>query len=388
MPIDYKKELETAAKNMILTHDPDILIKMIVRMIIQKVKVRHVGILLHQEEKDTYILAVSRGPSGIKVPAGFARMDTDNPLIRFFKEHSGKAIFNDDSLVYDEVKEFLDKDGIATESRQRLHETIQQMDIFEVVVCIPSYFKDDLLGILLLGRKVTSEDFGRDELNFFNALASDVAMAIRNARLFKQLQDELSRRKQLFINTIIALASAIEAKDCYTHGHTERVTNLSLTIGRRLFKENFKELNDKFLDDLRLAALLHDIGKIGVPETILNKEGPLTQEEWEKMKLHPIVGAKILQPIEELERSIAGIKYHHERFDGNGYPENLKDGQIPLIAGIIAVADSFDAMTSDRPYRSAKSKGSAISEIQSLSGKQFDPSVVSVFLQLFKEDKI
>lgn len=386
MAVDYKKELESAAKSMILVHDPDTLIKMIVRMIVQKVKVKHAGILLYIKERDTYILTVSRGPLGLKIPPGFARMDIDNPLIRFFRERKDKKLFNEDIIIYEEARKFLDK-NIGEDVKQLLKGALYQMEIFETVACIPSYFREDLLGILLLGRKNNGRRFGQDELDFFTALASDVAMAIRNAQLFKQIQDELDKKQQLFINTTIALATAIEAKDRYTRGHTERVTNLSLKIARVLMKEN-SGLDDKFLENLHIAALLHDIGKIGVPEAILNKEGSLVEEEWEKIKMHPAIGASILQPIRELEYAIQGVKYHHESFDGKGYPEGLNGDSIPLIAAIISVADSFDAMITDRPYRRAKTKKETIAEIQNLSGQQFNPQVVSAILCLYQEGKI
>jgi len=386
MTINYKKELEAAARSMILVHEPDVLIKMIARMIVQRVKVKHAGILLHQKEADTYILTVSRGALGLKIPKGFARMDADNPLIRFFRERKDKQLFSDGAITYAEAKRFLKK-SIKAEVKKLLKGALYQMEIFGAVVCVPSYFRDELLGILLLGDKRNGKKFGRDELDFFIALASDVAMAIRNARLFKQLQDELDKKQQLFINTTVALAAAIDAKDHYTRGHTERVTNLVMEIGKRLMKEN-PHLNDKFLEDLHIAALLHDIGKIGIPEAILNKANPLNNEEWQKMRTHPLVGATILQPIKELEEIIMGVKYHHERFDGKGYPEGLSGEHIPLIAAIIAVADSFDAMTTSRPYRPAKPKESAVAEIKSLSGQQFHPRVVPIFLQLYQEGKI
>lgn len=385
MKIDYKRELESAARSMILVHDPQTLIRMIVRLMVQKVEVVHAGILLHDADQKSYILSVSRGPTGLKIPSGFARMDYDNPLIHFFREHKDREIIGDGVVVYQDAKKLLRR-KLEPLTEKLLKGVLYQMEIFEVVVCIPSYFQDELLGILFLGRKRSGRQLQRKELDFFVALASDVAMAVRNAQVFKQLQEELERRQQLFINTIVALASAIEAKDRYTRGHTERVTNLSLEIGQKLIKDGSLGLDDRFLENLRIAALLHDIGKIGVPETILNKERSLSPEEWEKMKLHPLIGATILRPIKELEEAIVGIKYHHERFNGQGYPEGLNS--IPLIAAIIAVADSFDAMTTDRSYRKAKSKESALEEIRALSGQQYDPRVVSAFVQLCQEGKI
>ena len=388
MTIDYKKELESAAKTMILVHDTQILIKLIVRMIVHKVKVSHAAILLHDTEKDTYVLTVSRGAKGLKVPKGFARMDKDNALIQFFTQRLDEKLFNDGVVVYEEAQEFLKQDETEAHLKQMLKDTLYQMEIFDSRVAIPSFFRDELLGILLLGQKDSSERFGRDELDFFVALASDVAMAIRNAQLFKELEKELDAKKRLFIHTTIALAAAIDAKDHYTHGHTARVTSLSLEIARKLSERNYDAIDEKFLEHLQYAGLLHDIGKIGVPEAILNKEGTLVGKEKEKMQEHAILGSAILQPIKELETAILGVKYHHERYDGSGYPEGLKGDQIPLVASIISIADSFDAMTTDRPYRKGLTRQQAVDEIRRESGKQFSPVIVEALVELYQENRI
>jgi putative nucleotidyltransferase with HDIG domain len=387
MAINYKKELEAAAKSMILVHEPELLIRMIVRMMVQKVKIKHAGILLHDKERDTYVLKVSRGPLGLKVPKGFARMDSDNPLVRFFRERKDKQLFNDGAVVYEKAKKALSK-RISRDARQLLKGLLYQMEIFQVVVCIPSYFRDELLGVLLMGAKKGGRTFSREELDFFIALTSDVAMAIRNAQLFKEIELELDKKHRLFIHTTIALATAIDAKDHYTHGHTARVTNLSVELAKRLMQKNKKGFNEKRLESLQIAALLHDIGKIGIPESILNKQGALDEAERKRMQEHSNVGVTIIQPIKELEEAILGVKYHHERYDGSGYPEGLKGDNIPLIAAIISIADTFDAMITDRPYRRGLSKEQAINEIQNLKGRQFHPELADLFVGLYKEGKI
>lgn len=387
MALDYKKELEGAAKTMILVHEADLLIKMIARTIVQKVRVSHAGILLHHKDKDTYIFTVSRGPRGVKIPEGFARMDHDNPLIRFFAERLDKKLFHDGAVSYKEAKKYLAK-NIGAKEKQLLKGTLYQLEIFDAAICVPSYFQNELLGLLLLGRKNNGKDFKQEEVDFFAALASDVAMAIRNAQLFKDLQLELEKKHRLFLHTTIALAAAIDAKDHYTHGHTSRVTALSLEIAKRLMQDKKHNLDDKFLEHLHIASLLHDIGKIGIPESILNKNGPLNDEESSRIKEHPMIGATILNPIKELEDAILGVKYHHEKYDGSGYPEGIKGNQIPLIASIISVADTFDAMTTDRPYRRGLSKDEAMSEINRVSGKQLDPEIVSVFSKLYQEGTV
>lgn len=388
MSIDYKKELEAAAKSMILVHDPHILIKLIVRMIVQKVEVSHAGILLHHQDTGNYVLTFSRGLPGIKIPRGFARLDRDNALIRFFEQKLNKDISNNGVFVYEEAKSLVNDNRIEGSLKQTLTDALYQMEMFSSAVCIPGYFRDELLALLLLGCKQDNKDFGNDELDFLMALASDVSMAIRNARLFKELEDELEKKRRLFIHTSIALAAAIDAKDHYTHGHTMRVTSLSLEIARRFSLKYKRFLNGKFFENLHIAGLLHDIGKIGVPESILNKQGPLNVEEREKMKEHTRLGSTILMPIKELEEVNLAVKYHHENYDGTGYPEGLRGDQIPLIAAIISVADTFDAITTDRPYRRALSKESAIEEIKRVSGKQLNPEVVQTLLELYQENKI
>ncbi len=394
MAIDYKKELETASKTMILVHDPDVLIRMIVRMIVQKVKVSHANILLHDKSKNSYVLTVSRGPRGLKIPAGFTRMDTNNPLIRLFREKKADLLFGDKAVNYNKGKQFLDI--IANqELNQLLKDALYQMEIFETATCIPSYFVDELIGILLLGQKEDGTDFDKDEIDFFTALASDVAMAINNAQTFKQLQqafvdlqNELERNKRLIGSITEAMAAAIDAKDHYTHGHTTRVKDVSHLICMKLLQKKTPGIDSKFLENVHIASVLHDIGKIGVPEAILNKQGPLTAEEFTIIKEHPLIGENILKSIDGLDECISAIKYHHERFDGSGYPEGLKDGEIPLIAAIICVADAYDAMVSDRPYRKGLPKEKALNEIVALAGKQFHPDISAIMHELYQEGKV
>jgi len=390
--IDYKKELEAAAKSMILVHNPETLIKMIVRTIVQKVRVKHAGILLYDKTKNTYVLTVSGGKTGLKIPKGLVRLDPDSPLIKLFTLKNRDLSTTDEGvLVSSKIDNLIWKNSLIKtkeDYRALLEKVKEQLDIFEAATCIPSYFQKNLLGILLLGEKLSGEVFQKDDLDFFAALASDVAMAIRNAQLFEDLQRELKVNRELFINTTLALAAAIDAKDQYTKGHTERVTHYTLLIAQKLFFYKEIKLSPKFLENLHVASLLHDIGKIAIPEHILNKPGKLTDSEFAKIKEHPQRGVKILEHIKELKQAILGVRYHHERFDGKGYPEGLKGNKVPLIAAVISVADVYDAMTTDRPYRKALSKEAAIKEIKKYSGTQFNPVVAKVFVELCKEGKI
>jgi HD-GYP domain-containing protein (c-di-GMP phosphodiesterase class II) len=383
MSINFKKELETAAKNMILVHEPDLLIKMILRMAIQKLHVSHASVLLYSKEKQSYVLTDSRGTLSTRIPVGLARIDKADPLIHLFTAYRDTRLFDTQAIVLDEARKYLKGSVNDQRIRQLLEHVLYQMEVLDTVVSIPSFFGKELLAVLLLGKKKNDSTFSRDELDFFIALSSNMAMAIRNAHLFKELGFE-----QLFVRFTISLAATIEAKDRYTHGHTTRVTNLSLGIADKLRQRNKKAVSDRFLEHLHMASLLHDIGKIGIPEYILNKKGDLTIGERNRIKEHPMIGATILQPLKELDLPMLGVKHHHERYDGKGYPDGLKGEQIPLIASIISVADTFDAMTTDRSYRRRLTDQEAISEINRVSGRQLDPHISSAFVELFQEKKI
>ena len=390
--IDYKKELESAAKGMILIHDPRLLIKLIVRSIVQKAGINHAGMVLHDPVKDSYVLSISRGEPGARIPEGFIRFDKKNPLIKFFVEKEYKYLAeNRNALVAEDINKLIWQESVISNgngTKQFLHDVSLQMPKLNVVACVPAYHQHMLLAILLLGQKQNGARFDQEELDFFSALASDVAMAIRNAQLFDDLKREAERNRNLFIQTTIALGSAIEAKDAYTHGHTERVTKYALAIARQMANDGLWEFSPKFFENLYIAGLLHDIGKIGVSEAILSKQDKLTREEYEIMKSHTTRGAEILAPLTGFEEVINGVKYHHERYDGKGYPDGLKGENIPMIAAIIAVADTYDAMITDRSYRKSLSKEIAIKEIQNCVEKQFNPKPVQALICLFQKGEL
>ena len=184
---------------------------------------------------------------------------------------------------------------------------------------------------------------------------------------------------ELFYKTIKSIAFALDAKDPYTHGHSMRVTLYSLALGKEL------NLPDEILEEIETAGLLHDIGKIAIPEKILLKPGKLTEEEFDVIKTHPALGEKLVLSIEKLTIISNWLKYHHERYDGKGYPDGLVGEAIPISARIIAIADTYDAMTSNRAYRSALSHQEAIDEIKRCSGTQFDPNLAELFINISKE---
>jgi putative nucleotidyltransferase with HDIG domain len=234
------------------------------------------------------------------------------------------------------------------------------------MVCVPVKSKDRILGVLQAINKKNGI-FDDDDKEALLSLANQVAIAIENANLYQELKDT-------FYGTTKALAETIEKRDPYTGGHVKRVTQYSLIIGKAL------GLPKKDLEDLRLAATLHDIGKIGIRDDVLLKVGRLDDQEFKRMIKHTEYGAEILGPVTHLKKVIPGVRNHHERVDGQGYPDNLKNAQIPLIAKIIAVADTFDAMTTDRPYRKALSSQNAFEELTKNAGIQFDKVIVDTFI--------
>ena len=185
-------------------------------------------------------------------------------------------------------------------------------------------------------------------------------------------------RSQAVLDTVTSLAFAIDAKDHYTQGHSQKVSAYAALIAEAM------GMNDSEVDEIRLGAVLHDIGKVGIPESILNKNGPLNPEEWETMKSHVKFGAKILDPLTPLARIRDMVLHHHEFFDGSGYPEALTGENIPLGARIIAVADAYDTITSDRTYKKARNAKDALAELERCANAQFDGAIVEVFVRTLR----
>ena len=232
---------------------------------------------------------------------------------------------------------------------------------------VPLIVKGDAVGVLVTGSKRVAA-FSAEDLSILEKLASQIGIALENARLLSDIEE-------LFIGTVKTLSEAIDAKSPWTRGHSERVTAIALEIAREL------GLGDEEIKRLELAGLLHDIGKLGTYEYILDKPGRLTDEELEIMRLHPKKGAEILAPIKQLSDICPIIRHHHEYFDGTGYPDGLKQEEIPPMSRILTVADTVDAMGADRPYRKGKPMAAIIAELERCSGTQFDPEIVSAFLK-------
>lgn len=242
------------------------------------------------------------------------------------------------------------------------------------MVCVPVESRGKLLGVLQALNKIHG-NFQETDQKLLETLSHQVAIAVENALLYENLRNQ-------FLETVTAMATAIEAKDRYTGGHTKRVALFAELIAKHM------GLSKEQVAEIKLGATLHDIGKIGVDDKVLKKEAPLDAQEWEHMKLHPEFGYRILANVRSMKTITDGMRYHHERPDGNGYPLGLKGEEIPVIARIISVADTFDAMTSNRPYRKGLDYEVAFEEIVSNAGTQFDQKVVDGFVRAFKLERM
>jgi len=233
---------------------------------------------------------------------------------------------------------------------------------------LPSYLAEAPMGFLMA---IVYVDVGVvGILLFFLPLL----LARRSFELYTKM-------RKVYLDTIRALAAAIDAKDPYTKGHSERVAETSVALAQEL------NLPGQEIENIEYTALLHDIGKIGIADNILGKNSSLTDKEFDKIKEHTVMGAKIIEPVDFLKNSYEAIYHHHEKYNGAGYPDGLKEKDIPLSARIIAVADAYDAMGSDRPYRKKLSKDKILNELKDQSGKQFDPEIVKALLSVLDRER-
>lgn len=236
----------------------------------------------------------------------------------------------------------------------------------EALIAVPITIKGKNNGVLVLFNE--EESFTKRDVDKLITIANHTVTVLEVAILNNEKLD-------LFYQTLSSLAAAIDAKDSYTKGHSEKVAYYSRIMGEEL------GLSRKQMEALKYASMLHDIGKIGIPDAILNKPGRLNAQEYEIIREHPNLSYYIVKDIDFLKETLDGIRYHHERMDGTGYPEGLKGKEIPLIARILSIADAFDAMTSDRIYSRARTVEMSLAELKKCAGPQFDPELVDSFVQ-------
>jgi putative nucleotidyltransferase with HDIG domain len=264
---------------------------------------------------------------------------------------------------------------LRIEKDTRLLSEITTADDFVCYFGVPLINKGHIKGVLEVFHRSSLEP-DPEWYDFLYALAGQAAIAIENASLYENLQRSNLDLALAYDATIEGWSHALDLRDKETEGHTQRVTELTVKLARAF------GLNDAELKQVRWGALLHDIGKMGVPDGILLKPGPLSDEEWVAMKKHPTFAYEMLSPIHYLNGALDIPYYHHEKWDGTGYPMGLKGTQIPLVARIFALVDVWDALGSDRPYRAAWTEEKVREFILASSGTHFDPKVVDIFMQL------
>ena len=358
--LENLQTLHTIDKAIASSLDLRITLNLLLNLIISQLKIDAADVLLYNHHEQSLRYAAGEG---------FRTGIVESTNIHLSDLFTGRAVMERRMLkVTDREEIFYNKPFYHFWVEER----------FVNYICIPLIVKGEIKGVL--------EIYSRSQLpkskewaEFLETLAGQAAIAVDNAQLFENVQQANMELAVAYEATIEGWSHALDLRDKETKGHTQRVTELTLELARAM------KLKDVELQQIRRGALLHDIGKMGISDSILHKKGKLTPEEWEIMRTHPELALKMLQPIAYLKPSLDIPYCHHEKWDGSGYPRGLKGNLIPLFARIFAIADVWDAITSERPYRpQAWSKEDAIAYIKNESGKHFDPEIVEVFLKMIK----
>jgi PAS domain S-box-containing protein len=330
------------------TTDEDAFIEFVTNLISETFYPHHFGMLLLDQ----------RGEYLIKHPSYIEDTSRKKTIISVEEGISGKVANTGTLMVVPDVSE--SPDYLSVDERTRSE------------ICVPLKIGERVVGVINV-ESTQPNAFNQSDERFLESLAGQVAAAMENARLYEELESS-------FVQTVLALANAMDLRDSYTADHSQRMAVLAEETGQLM------GCTEDEIETLHWAAMLHDIGKIGVPDEILLKPKPLTEEEYEVIKKHPAQGASIVAPVEKLKHVAPIIHHHQEKFDGSGYPDGLKGEEIPHAARILMVVDAYVAMTDGRVYREARSHKEAIEELTSLAGIQFDPGVVEVFVGSFETE--
>lgn len=353
-----REELDTLynmARQLVASDDMEIVLNSITRQAVDSIHVTYARVLTLDEQGSFRCRAVYPiRDSGIELGKGRNEPASTHGYYEQAFNHSEALVLERDNPAYNENER---RDLFLGKAKS---------------LCIsPLKVVDEPIGLLVLGeaRNTSRESFDPDKLQLVTVISDQAASALRRTSLHEQLEEG-------FVQTVLALANAVDARDTYVENHSQRMAKIAEVICREL---NF---NEDQIQAVHWAALLHDIGKIGVPDEILSKPGPLNNEEWATMMRHPEIGSQILAPVKRMSNVAPIIRAHHEKYDGSGYPDGLKGSQIPLGARILAVVDAYIAIKDERVYRKSRSHAEAILEIKRHSGTQFDPQIVDIFMKV------
>ena len=321
----------------------------IVERISDLLGIERCSIILLDENKDELFIAAAKGlPQDV----------ITNTRIKKGDKISGWVFENKEVILVQDI-----------EQDQRFGRENEERYYTGSFISVTLIFKGRAIGVINVNNKRSREVFNKDDLRLVEGIANQASIAIENARLYSNLEG-------IYLQIVSTLTSVIEFKDHYTKGHSDRVTKYAVAIAEAM------GLSQAQIEIIRLSCQLHDLGKIGIDGHILTKPSKLTEEEWREIKLHPLKGVEILRPLAFLRDEIKLVEQHHERYDGKGYPYGLRADDIDARARIMAVADSFDAMTTERPYAKGLNLQEAKEELMRNSGSQFDPKVVEAFVNL------
>ena len=356
-----RKEIDTLynlSNQLVATDDLNAVLNSVTKHTVESVHVTYSRILIRDDNGNYY----GRAIYPTKNLADPLRLNKIEPIVA---EHFYDLVLqNGKTVVLD-----INKPGLYKEEKQALF-----INFAKTLCLCPLTSADDNIGLLILGEFHSKEDspFSPSQLRLINAIADYATSSIQRAMLHNKLEEN-------FLQTVISLANAMDARDSYTGDHSQRMAEMASRVG-----ENMK-LSPEDIETLHWAGILHDIGKIGVPDEILNKKGTLTKKEWVIMKEHPVIGAQIVEPVKHLSAVSPIIRAHHEKYDGTGYPYGLTGEDIPLGSRILAVVDAYVAIRDSRVYSEAHTHEEAIAELRRSSGTQFDPVIVAMFCKTFAE---
>jgi HD-GYP domain-containing protein (c-di-GMP phosphodiesterase class II) len=340
--------------------DQDRICKIVAEKAINLINGKRVAILIKSKENNHFEITYSQG---------FSNKDILKCKLNFKKGICGLVLKNGQSILINNPEQFLS----IPDFENKKCSSCQICSL--PFILSPLRSGEKIIGLIVISGKTKEKNFSSRDLKLLVILSTQAGLAISNAELFRE-------REKILLQGVSTLVEAIEAKDPYSSGHSKRVAYYTECLCKEL------GLSEQIQKDIYLSSLLHDVGKIGISDEILLKPGKLTKEEYEIVQRHPQQGEAIVDHFTLMHDLMSGIISHHERYDGKGYPNKLKGDEIPLPAKIIAIADTFDALTSHRPYRSAFTPDEAISIMIENKGTQFDPHLLEAFVSCFKEGKI